>query len=39
MAEEGKIYKCELCRQEVRVVKSGVGILVCCNKPMKPKKE
>jgi desulfoferrodoxin-like iron-binding protein len=36
MAEEGKIYKCEICQQEVKVVKSGIGILVCCGKRMKP---
>jgi desulfoferrodoxin-like iron-binding protein len=34
MAEEGKIYVCDLCGQEVRVTKSGVGTLVCCNVPM-----
>ncbi|MFQ6110064.1 MAG: desulfoferrodoxin FeS4 iron-binding domain-containing protein [Candidatus Aminicenantales bacterium] len=39
MAEQGKTYVCELCGQEIRVVKSGVGTLVCCNKPMKIKKE
>jgi len=38
MAEEGKIYVCSICGQEVKVVKAGVGILVCCNKPMKLKK-
>jgi len=34
MAEEGKIYVCDLCGQEVKVVKSGVGTLVCCDVPM-----
>ena len=34
MAEEGKIYVCDLCGQEVKVTKSGVGTLVCCDVPM-----
>jgi len=34
MAEEGKIYVCDLCGQEVNVVKSGAGTLVCCDVPM-----
>lgn len=37
MAEEGKTYQCSICGQEVRVVKSGAGTLVCCNQPMRPK--
>ena len=37
MAEEGKVYICEICGQEVKVVKSGAGTLVCCNVDMKPK--
>jgi superoxide reductase len=39
MAEEGKIYVCKLCGQEVKVTKSGVGILVCCDQPMELKKQ
>lgn len=39
MAEQGKIYFCSLCGQEVKVVKSGVGTLVCCNQPMQPAKD
>jgi len=39
MAEEGKIYICDICGQEVRVVKSGVGTLVCCDQPMHIKGE
>ena len=39
MAEEGKTYKCLVCGQEVKVIKSGVGTLVCCNQPMKIKEE
>ncbi len=34
MAEQGATYRCEICGQEVRVTKSGVGTLVCCNHPM-----
>ena len=37
MAEEGKTYICNICGQEVTVLKSGVGTLVCCNKPMELK--
>jgi desulfoferrodoxin-like iron-binding protein len=37
MAEEGKTYVCTICGQEVTVVKSGVGTLVCCNAPMEQK--
>jgi len=31
----GKTYHCDLCGQEVKVTKEGVGVLVCCNKPMR----
>lgn len=34
MAEEGKIYVCDVCGQEVKVTKSGAGTLVCCNVAM-----
>ncbi len=34
MAEEGKVYVCEICGQEVKVLVSGVGTLVCCDQPM-----
>ena len=34
MAERGKVYICEICRQEVKVEKPGPGKLVCCNQPM-----
>jgi len=37
MAEEGKTYVCDICRQEVKVTKAGAGTLVCCNQPMRPK--
>jgi len=39
MAEHGRIYVCSLCGQEVEVVKSGVGTLVCCDQPMDLKEE
>jgi superoxide reductase len=39
MAEEGKIYVCSICGQEVKVVKSGMGTLVCCDQPMDKKEE
>lgn len=39
MAEEGKIYVCSLCGQEVRVVTSGAGTLVCCDEPMNLKED
>ncbi|MBN2246549.1 MAG: desulfoferrodoxin FeS4 iron-binding domain-containing protein [Candidatus Aminicenantes bacterium] len=39
MAEKDRIYVCSICGQEVKVVKSGAGTLVCCNQPMKPKPE
>ena len=34
MAEQDKVYVCDLCGQEVKVTKSGVGTLVCCDVPM-----
>jgi superoxide reductase len=39
MAEVGIIYVCSLCGQEVEVVKSGMGTLVCCDQPMQPKED
>jgi superoxide reductase len=35
MAEQGKVYVCDLCGQEVLVEKSGAGTLVCCDQPMR----
>jgi len=35
MAEEGKVYVCDICGQEVKVLKAGVGTLVCCDEPMR----
>jgi len=34
MGEQGKTYRCEICGQEVKVTKEGVGTLVCCNEDM-----
>ena len=31
----GKTYHCDICGQEVNVTEEGVGVLVCCNKPMR----
>lgn len=39
MAEKGKAYVCSICGQEVKVVKEGAGILVCCDIPMDLKEE
>lgn len=35
MTKVAEIYKCDVCDTIVEVVVSGVGELVCCNKPMK----
>ncbi len=37
MAQQGKTYVCDICGQEVTVVKTGKGTLVCCNQPMRIK--
>lgn len=29
-----KKYRCNICGQEVIVVKEGAGVLVCCGRPM-----
>jgi superoxide reductase len=34
MAQKGEKYRCNICGNEVEVVKAGVGTLVCCGKPM-----
>lgn len=39
MAEEGRVYVCEICGQEVKVLVSGIGTLVCCDQPMTLKEE
>jgi len=37
LAEQGKVYVCDICGQEVQVVLAGAGTLVCCDQPMRPK--
>jgi len=34
MAEKSEVYKCEICGNEVVVLKGGMGELVCCGQPM-----
>lgn len=34
MANEGDVYKCELCGQVVKVLEAGGGTLVCCGEDM-----
>ncbi|MEM2094393.1 MAG: desulfoferrodoxin FeS4 iron-binding domain-containing protein [Candidatus Bathyarchaeia archaeon] len=35
MTKVGEVYLCEICGNKVQVLEAGVGILVCCGKPMK----
>jgi len=37
MTIEDQIYKCNVCGNTVRVIHTGEGELVCCNKPMELK--
>ena len=34
MAEQDKVYVCLVCGQQVKVIKSGAGTLVCCGLQM-----
>jgi superoxide reductase len=34
MTELNQIYKCEVCGNIIEVVHTGIGTLVCCDKPM-----
>jgi desulfoferrodoxin-like iron-binding protein len=34
MTNVGQKYKCTVCTNEVAVTKEGVGVLVCCGRPM-----
>jgi len=34
MGQEGELYRCEICGQEVRVTRAGPGRLYCCGEPM-----
>ncbi len=35
MDKKGQIYFCEVCRQKVKIVEDGFGVLVCCGQEMK----
>ncbi|HIQ00360.1 TPA: desulfoferrodoxin FeS4 iron-binding domain-containing protein [Candidatus Bipolaricaulota bacterium] len=37
MAEQGEVYVCDICGQEVKVLRPGAGTLVCCGQPMRLK--
>jgi desulfoferrodoxin-like iron-binding protein len=37
--EVGEIYRCNICGNEVRVIKVGGGTLVCCGQEMQIVKE
>ncbi len=39
MAKQGELYRCEVCGQEVRVVRPGPGALYCCGEAMGKVKE
>ena len=39
MTKKLEIYKCEICGNIIEVINEGVGILVCCGKPMALQKE
>ncbi len=39
MAEQDKVYICLICGQEVQVMKSGAGTLVCCGQKMNVKEQ
>lgn len=39
MTEVGEIYKCDVCGNIIEVLHTGVGVLVCCGKPMVLQKE
>lgn len=34
MTQVGQIYHCDICGNEVQVLKAGGGELVCCGHPM-----
>jgi len=38
MAENGEVYKCEVCGMVVEVKEAGGGELVCCDQPMELQK-
>ncbi|MEW6358957.1 MAG: desulfoferrodoxin FeS4 iron-binding domain-containing protein [Planctomycetota bacterium] len=36
MNQVNQLFRCDVCRQEVRVIKPGPGALYCCGEPMVP---
>jgi len=34
MGKKDELYVCQVCGQQVRVVKAGPGALYCCGEPM-----
>jgi len=34
MTEKNQVYRCNICGNTVKVLKAGVGELVCCDQPM-----
>jgi desulfoferrodoxin-like iron-binding protein len=34
MVKVGEKYRCNICGNEVKVIKAGAGTLVCCGEPM-----
>jgi superoxide reductase len=39
MTQLKEVYKCEICGNIIEVIHTGIGELVCCNKPMILQKE
>jgi len=35
MTKKNEVYKCDVCGNTVKVLKTGAGELVCCGQPMK----
>jgi desulfoferrodoxin-like iron-binding protein len=36
MTSIDEVYFYEICGKKVRVIEAGVGVLICCEEPMKP---
>jgi len=34
MVQKGEVYRCAVCGIEVKVIRAGGGVLVCCGKEM-----
>jgi len=39
MTKIGEVYRCNICGNTVKILKEGVGILVCCGQPMELQEE